>query len=66
MCCDFWERHFANKDSVTWVAFKDAFASDYGERITSTYGKENEVSIDRDNDDCPVCNKTTAIRGVMA
>ncbi|KAK2177787.1 hypothetical protein NP493_578g03000 [Ridgeia piscesae] len=42
MCCDFWERHFANKDSVTWVAFKDAFASDYGERITSTYGKENE------------------------
>ena len=63
MCCDFWERHFGNKDSVTWVAFKDAFAADYGERITTTYGKENEVSINNDKVDCPVCNKTTATMG---
>ena len=42
------------------MKFKAAFESEYGEKITETYGTENAVSIDCDDDDCPVCNETTA------
>ena len=42
------------------MKFKAAFESEYGEKITNTYGTENAVSIDSDDDDCPVCNETTA------